>query len=218
MALLDALDPAYTTSSVGKVAGANATPAATEDRFLKLLVAQMQNQDPLNPLDNAQVTTQMAQIQTVNGIASLERTVVGLQTQFSALQALQGAGLVGHDVGVPGNLLRLQDGVGRGGFELTGAADSVQVEILAPSGAVMDTVTLGAQASGRHFFEWEAPANLPEQAQLRFRVKALSGTRVETATPLMRDRVTAVTTEDNKLKLELQRSGTVEWSDVQSIH
>ena len=42
-----------------------------QDRFLKLLVAQMQNQDPLNPMDNAQVTSQMAQINTVSGIEKL---------------------------------------------------------------------------------------------------------------------------------------------------
>ena len=47
------------------------TSAGSEDRFLKLLVAQMQNQDPLNPMDNAQVTSQMAQINTVSGIDKL---------------------------------------------------------------------------------------------------------------------------------------------------
>ena len=47
------------------------TNAGSEDRFLKLLVAQMQNQDPLNPMDNAQVTSQMAQINTVSGIEKL---------------------------------------------------------------------------------------------------------------------------------------------------
>ncbi|MEO7151273.1 MAG: flagellar hook capping FlgD N-terminal domain-containing protein, partial [Burkholderiaceae bacterium] len=52
--------------------------AGSADRFLKLLVAQMQNQDPLNPMDNAQVTSQMAQINTVNGIEKLNTTVQGL--------------------------------------------------------------------------------------------------------------------------------------------
>ena len=55
--------------SINAVSSATSTTktkneAGAEDRFLKLLVAQMQNQDPLNPMDNAQVTSQMAQIQT----------------------------------------------------------------------------------------------------------------------------------------------------------
>ncbi len=52
------------------------------DRFLKLLVTQLQNQDPLNPMDNAQITSQMAQINTVNGITTLNTSVSGLNTQL----------------------------------------------------------------------------------------------------------------------------------------
>ena len=88
------------------------------ERFLKLLVTQMQNQDPLNPLDNAQVTSQLAQINTVNGIEKLNSTVQGLSGQFVQMQALQGASLVGHDVVIAGNQLAIADGVGKAGFEL----------------------------------------------------------------------------------------------------
>src|SRR5438045_7853032 len=111
--------------------GAPATTATDDpgssDRFLKLLVTQLQNQDPLNPMDNAQVTSQMAQINTVTGIDKLNTTVQGLSSQFVQLQAMQGASLVGRDVIVAGNKLRVdaESGVGQGGFELANAADSV---------------------------------------------------------------------------------------------
>ncbi|HEY9105542.1 MAG TPA: flagellar hook capping FlgD N-terminal domain-containing protein, partial [Roseateles sp.] len=101
---------ATSTAATSSVAGAGDTTSA--DRFLKLLVAQMQNQDPLNPLDNAQVTSQMAQINTVNGIEKLNTTVQGLQSQFVQMQALQGASLVGHDVVVAGNKMDFSDGTG----------------------------------------------------------------------------------------------------------
>ena len=55
-----------------------------QDRFLKLLVTQMKNQDPLNPLDNAQVTTQLAQINTVSGIEKLNTTVQALSSSMLA--------------------------------------------------------------------------------------------------------------------------------------
>ena len=54
------------------------TRQASQDRFLKLLVAQLNNQDPLNPMDNAQMTTQMAQINTVSGIQELNATLKGM--------------------------------------------------------------------------------------------------------------------------------------------
>ena len=116
------------TSPYAALNGSAAAPGVTQneagsaDRFLKLLVAQMQNQDPLNPMDNAQVTSQMAQIQTVTGIEQLNTTVEGLSSQFVQLQALQGASLVGRDVIVPGNLLDIDNGTAQGGFELTSAA------------------------------------------------------------------------------------------------
>ena len=136
-----------------------ANEAGAADRFLKLLVAQMQNQDPLSPMDNAQVTSQMAQIQSVTGIENLNKTVQGLSGQFVQMQALQGASLIGREVIVPGNKLVIENGTAEAGFELNTAADSVKVEVLGPSGHVLDTLNLGAQAAGAHNFTWNAGSN-----------------------------------------------------------
>lgn len=198
---------------------AAADAASTSDRFLKLLVAQMQNQDPLSPMDNAQVTSQMAQINTVSGIEKLNTTVAGLSSQFAQLQTVQGAALVGHDVIVAGNRLAIDAtaAVGQGGFELTGAADAVKVEILAPSGAVMQTINLGAESAGVHSFDW--PSGTATSASgLTFRVSATSGSVTTPATALMRDRVDAVSTAGNSFTLELQNSGTVPYSSVKAFN
>src|SRR3989442_14252778 len=121
------------------------------DRFLKLLVTQMQNQDPLNPMDNAQITSQMAQINTVNGIEKLNTTVASLSGQFLQMQTLQGASLVGRGVLVEGKEVVMNDsGKGVGGFELDGAADSVKVEVLTAPGHRVDTMDMGAETNGRH--------------------------------------------------------------------
>jgi flagellar basal-body rod modification protein FlgD len=210
---INALD-ALTTDTTAK---AKAEATATSDRFLKLLVAQMQNQDPLNPMDNAQVTSQMAQINTVNGIEKLNTTVQGLSGQFVQMQALQGAALVGRDVVVPGNQLDINDGVGQGGFELAGPADAVRVEVLSASGQVLDTLNLGAQTSGMHGFDWPAGSATNDSA-LTFRVTATLGAATTTSTALMRDRVDAVSTSGNTLNLELQHSGTVAYADVKAFN
>ena len=197
--------------------GAPADTSVSSDRFLKLLVTQMQNQDPLNPMDNAQVTSQMAQINTVSGIEKLNATVQGLSTQFVQMQALQGATLVGRDVIVPGNRLDVQGGVGAGRFELTSAADAVKVEVLNGGGHVIDTIQLGAQGAGTHGFGWDA-SKAPGDSELRFRVVATSGSTQLSAAPLMRDRVTAVNAGGTALSLELARSGKVPYADVKTLN
>lgn len=200
-----------------KTSVVSANEAGSADRFLKLLVAQMQNQDPLSPMDNAQVTSQMAQINTVTGIEKLNSTVQGLSGQFVQMQALQGATLVGRDVVVPGNKMTLTDGVGEGGFELTSAADNVKVEVLGPGGHVLDTVNLGAQTAGVHSFDWTAGTNATATG-VTFRVTATSGSVKLDATALMRDRVDAVNTSGDSLMLELQNSGSVAYNQVKAFN
>jgi flagellar basal-body rod modification protein FlgD len=199
---------------------ANAADATiTSERFLKLLVAQMQNQDPLSPMDNAQVTSQMAQINTVSGIEKLNGTVQGLSSQFMQLQAVQGAALVGRDVVVAGNRLDIDAAaaVGQGGFELAGPADAVKVEILAASGAVVQTINLGAEGAGLHSFDW--PAGTATNASgLTFRVSATSGGVATPVTALMRDRVSAISTSGSSFNLELESSGTVPYGAVKAFN
>ena len=75
---------------------ATSSQAASTDKFLKMLVAQMQNQDPLNPMDNAQMTSQLAQISTVNGVEQLNTTMKSRAGGFGGLETLQAASLPGR--------------------------------------------------------------------------------------------------------------------------
>ncbi|NLZ40670.1 MAG: flagellar hook assembly protein FlgD [Comamonadaceae bacterium] len=188
----------------------------TADTFLKLLVTQMQNQDPLNPMDNAQVTSQIAQINTVTGIESLNTTVAGLGAQFTQLQALQGVSLVGRDVTLEGNALQVADGQGAGAFTLAGTADAVKVEVLNGAGRVVDTLQLGALGSGQHAFRWDAGKNA--DGAYTFRVGASAGAAAVAATPLVVDRVLAVSLSGGKLMLDTLRSGAVEYAAVRSVN
>ena len=211
------LNKTSSSGASGSSATATADEAGSEDRFLKLLVTQLQNHDPLKPMDNAHMTSQIAQINTVKGIEKLNTSVEGLSGQFAQMQALQGASLVGRDVVVPGNVLDIADGVGQGGFELTGAVDAVQVEVLSPAGVVIDTFGLGALGSGMHSFDWPT-TTATNDSGLRFRVTASNGSVKSTPTLLMRDRVNAVTTAGNTLNLELQNSGSVPYSSVKALN
>jgi flagellar basal-body rod modification protein FlgD len=206
-----------TSASGTSATPATANDAGSADRFLKLLVTQLKNQDPLNPMDNAQITSQMAQINTVNGIQTLNTTVQGLNAQFVQMQALQGAALVGHDITLQGNRVDVTDGAGVGGFEMAGAADQVKVEILNPAGRVVDTLNLGAETAGRHAFNWTAAA-ASDGSTYRFRVTATSGAATVATTALTRDRVLAVSTTAGGLVLQTENSGDVAYADVKAFN
>ncbi len=203
-----------TSPLIGTGSNNPSNAAETEDRFLRLLVAQMQNQDPLNPLDNAQVTTQMAQIQTVNGLETLNASVLGLNTQFQQLQAVSGAALVGRGVLVDGSRMEVTDGEGRGGFDLLTSADQVNVEVLDGAGRVIDTMRLGDRAAGRHTFDWTPSTGVDPARAASFRVvSSLNGVKVENV-PLAHDRVTAVSSYANGLVLELAAGGTFPYEQI----
>jgi flagellar basal-body rod modification protein FlgD len=191
----------------------NASAQEQSDRFLKLLVTQMQNQDPLNPLDNSQVTSQMAQISTVSGIQTLNSTVSGLNSQFLQLQTMQGAGLVGHDVALQGSALRQRSGVGDGGFELASPADSVKVQVTTPDGTVVNTIDLKAQTAGRHSFNWNVPSSL-QGSNLSFKVLATAGGKDVSSVALQNASINAVSTVNNSLALELSSGDRVPYDAV----
>jgi len=145
------------TNAGNTLLGAGAPSAASAepsigDRFLTLLVTQLKNQDPLNPMDNAAMTSQLAQISTVTGISKLNDTVSGLSAALGSNQYVQAAGLVGHSVLVPGNKMPLADGKAAGGFELAQDADKVVVSVSDPTGRVIREIELGAQTAGMQSF------------------------------------------------------------------
>ena len=199
-----------------KAAAANSNEGA-QDRFLKLLVAQLNNQDPMNPLDNAQMTSQIAQINTVTGIQQLNFTMLGIAEQFSSLQVMQGASMIGRSVITEGNNLKVKDGVGSGMFDLSGAAGDVKVEILTPGGQLVGTLELDAKAQGRHQFEWDASKYTGSTSDLRFKVTALNGNVAVESTPLTQAKVVSTGAANGQLTLDLEGGGTVSYDKVKAI-
>ena len=126
-----------------------------QDRFLKLLVTQMKNQDPLNPMDNAQVTSQMAQLSTVNGIERLNTTLAA----STKAQAFQSVGMIGHNILAPGSSINLSGGQALGGVELPSAADSVKVSVIDANGVLVRSLDLGQQDQGVVPFRWDGKTN-----------------------------------------------------------
>lgn len=208
---------ATSSSLVSSTTGTNSTSAeASQDRFLKLLVAQLNNQDPMSPMDNAQMTSQLAQINTVSGIQTLNDTMKSMATQIAALQSLQGSATIGREVLTEGSALSVTNGVGQGGFDLSGAADAVKVEVRTAGGSLLGTVDMGALGAGRQAFNWDA-SKYTSSGDLGFKVAATNnGTAVPT-TALERSKVVSVSNENNVLNLQLQNGASVAYSAVKAI-
>ncbi len=141
-------------ASASATASAN-SPASTQDRFLKLLVTQMKNQDPLNPMDNAQVTSQMAQLSTVSGIDKMNATLQALSDNMTASQSLQATNMIGHGVLVAGKGIDLTKGVGLGGVELSQSVEKLDIAIYDKAGGLVRNIQLGTQPVGIVNWQWD---------------------------------------------------------------
>ncbi len=102
-------------SSSSSSSSSTTTAEDIQNRFLTLLVAQLENQDPLNPLENTELTSQLSQMSTVQGIEQLNTTLSSLVNSLADTQAVQASALIGNTVLVPGANLTLSEGDAFGG-------------------------------------------------------------------------------------------------------
>ncbi len=222
---MSAIQDVFSAAAASTPAAAGASAAANsgeiQDRFLKLLVTQLKNQDPLNPLDNAQITSQLSQISTVTGIEKLNASLQGLSTSALSSQSLQSAALIGRTVFSDGNTLLLAAGTAaHGGFELGGAAGSVRVEVVAPTGNVVRQLELGPQPAGFNTFQWDGRGDggaSMTAGNYTFRVVAANGAQNITATPLAAGAVTSVTLGGNGLRLNIGGGGDLTMGQIKRI-
>ncbi len=217
----------YTADLYAKIGGSSSSSATTtgvvqdmETRFLTLLMAQMRNQDPLNPLDNAQVTTQLAQLSTVTGIEKLNETMNRLLAGYNDAQAMQAASMVGRSVMIAGDNLPMAEGQSIAGIGLSSAADQVQVTIKDASGKVVRVEDLGEREAGNFYFTWDgtdADGNALPDGNYTFSVKATIGGQPVDAAPMQIGMVSAVIRGTDGFQLDLGSFGRVAFDDVLQI-
>jgi flagellar basal-body rod modification protein FlgD len=132
------------------------TNELSSDNFMELLIAQIQNQDPMKPMDNAEFLSQIATINQVSGIQELNDSFKDLSNSLVSNQALQAASLIGREVLAPTGLGVLQQGGAiRGSVELPSASPKVAVTIYDSAGQAIRRLELGSQASGDVAFKWD---------------------------------------------------------------
>jgi flagellar basal-body rod modification protein FlgD len=206
-----------TASASASGTSADGAQGEGEDRFLKLLVAQMNNQDPLSPMDNAQVTSQLAQINTVKGIDKLNATMQKMLDRSQSGGTTDAASMVGRQVLVDGNKLEVKAGVPvKAGFDLPAQAGAVRIEVLDAKGAVVDSSVRSNVPPGLNLLEWNGAAGGKTLAagQYTLRVTANQGQTSIPAVPLTAATVGAVVPGANGQSLHLGALGARALSDV----
>ncbi len=215
---------AAATSSLG-------SPQDLAKTFLTLLVAQMNNQDPLNPVDNTQLTEEMAQINTVTGINNLNTTVTGLMSQLQQSAMLQSAQLTGHSVMVAGSNLTLASNTNSGNatresavgaYSLSSAAQNVTITITNSSGQTVKTLQLGPQSAGLQDFSWDGTTDSGATAPVgpyQFTVQAASsnGAQVKATAYNLQTVVGSVPQSNGTTQLMLGNGTQVPFSAIAQI-
>ena len=191
-----------------------------QDRFLKLLVTQMQNQDPLNPLDNAEVTSQLAQISMVTGIDKLDATLKLMVNDLDAMRSLDAVSMIGKGVLVNGESLRLEDNIAIAGIDLPQSVDELVVSIQDSSGITIRNMSLGPQSEGVNTFVWDGVTDSGTAAvngSYSFSVSAKQGDKDITATTLALGTVSSVSPDEKGAILDVSGLGLVGMSDIKKI-
>ncbi|MDF2784127.1 MAG: flgD [Pantoea eucrina] len=214
----DNLDPTILSSGS---AGTGNSAQELQNQFLNMLVTQMQNQDPTNPMDNSQLTTQLAQINTLSGIEKLNTTLGSISGQISTSQSLQSSTLIGHGVMVKGDQVL----VGKGtttpfGVELGTASTGTSVTVKDANGNVVRNIDLGGLTAGVHTFSWDGKlddGSVAPDGKYSVALAASNGSTQLVAQPLNYAYVNGVSTVNNTAKLDLGTMGSATLDEIRQI-
>jgi flagellar basal-body rod modification protein FlgD len=186
-------------SSGGTTAAAPASGKSevSQEMFLKLLIAQLQHQDPLNPMNSQEFTAQLATFNMLEQLVQMNRRLEAMGAGQSLAADLGATALIGREVVAGGNQVALQEGEAPIHFTLGGEAAQTTIRIRDSRGVVVRSIAAGAQPAGERTVVWDGRADdgrpLPA-GSYTFEVEAVApgGRRVEAET-LVRGRVSGVT-------------------------
>lgn len=223
MTTTNAVNISSTNSDLAKfIAGPEAKSEGAQDRFLKLLVTQMQNQDPLNPMENAEVTSQIAQINTVTGIDKLNTSVTSMSDRLANAQSIQATSMIGRHVLAAGTQVEFDGTSAPLTFDLPERAATVNVTVVDDKGGTLFTEELRGQASGRHVVAWDGTLKDSTQKAaagvytLRVEAVDAKGTRLNTTT-YGYARVGSVTLENGGVTVNTKALGAIAVDSVDAI-
>ena len=201
-------------------ANSQTSAEAMSSNFLKMLVTQMQYQDPTNPVSSSDMTSQLAQISTVQGISDLNKTVTSVLDNLKLNQLNQNANLIGRSVATPGQNFSLTNGQAKFGLDIPSPADRVSVSIVNAGGQTVQTLNLGSQPAGVLPINWNGISSSGSKVadgNYSLQINATSAGKPIAATGLQYAKVSSVSSGANGSTLNLDNKQAVSGSSVKQI-
>ncbi len=211
-----------TVSQKNSATSSSGTETLGQDSFMKLLIAQLKSQNPLNPQDNTAFVAQLAQFSSLQGIENLNNTVTSLSSNLQSSQALQASALVGRTVVVESKTADLATGsVVQGTIEVPESTANMQMNIYNASNQLVMQKDLGSQQAGEIPFAWDGTATdgtkLPA-GTYTFEVLAKDGKTSTALTTNLSANVNSVTVGANQqVMLNVNGVGQIALSEVKDI-
>ncbi|MEZ5505109.1 MAG: flagellar hook assembly protein FlgD [Gammaproteobacteria bacterium] len=197
--------------------------AADKNMFMKLLLAQIKNQDPLKPTEQTDFVAQLAQFSSLEGIQNLNSSVQDIGSMYRSSQALQATALVGREVLVPGQVGYLETGGKIEGMIVEGqAAGDLTMTIRNSSGAIVAVRDLGNIGDAETPFSWDGTDNNGNPLPQGLYSVAIEGTldgKNQALETNMYSRVNSVSIVNNQggMVLNLNGIGQIDSTEIQEV-
>ena len=157
MATISGIDTGYTlpttTSSSGEV-------SMGKEDFLLLLVAQLENQDPMNPQDATEFTSQLAEFSSLEQLENANKSLEGLAAMSSEMERMSALGLIGQDVVAQTDQFHFSGDPVQLGYRLETPAEDVKLYVLSQTGSTLATISAQETDPGEYFIDWNGLSDL----------------------------------------------------------
>jgi flagellar basal-body rod modification protein FlgD len=209
---------------ITSAAAASNNPTAVKtlgkEDFLRLFTTQLRYQNPINPMDSTEFTSQLAQFSSLEQLFNIGSQLKDLLLYQNSLQNTLTANLIGKEIKYEGDSVYLKD-TATINYKLTSPASKVKITITDSGGKTVKEIELNNQAEGAQSYQWDgrdSSGNKMPEGEYKIKVEAFdsSGNLVETST-LSSGIVTGMTFENNLTYLIINDSTKIQLSQVREI-
>jgi len=199
------------------------TEKTKSEQFMQLMIAQLEHQDPMEPQENGEFLTQLAQMESASGIADLQTSFDTFANTMQSNSALQASSLVGRNVLIPGGESFLADGGEvNGTVDLSSSTSKLKVEVVDAAGQTIRTIDLEEQAAGEVQFKWDGKdtdGNIMPSGNYSFKASSQIGNENVAQDVLISAKVDSVSIGGlgQGLKLNILGMGQVDFTAVREI-
>lgn len=218
---IESISQATTATAGASKGGATEETSMGKEDFLTLLVAQLQNQDPLNPDDATEFTAQLAQFSSLEQLFTLNESMNSLVASNASTDRLSILSTIGQEVVFHGDKINYSNSPVEVGYRLDGPASEVTIA-LQQNGATVATLHGNKLSKGDHFITWDGLTTDGKEApvgeyQIIVNARAVQGESVAIA-PLVKSEVTGVDLQGESGGTLITQSGNVKFNEIFGVY